>query len=617
MRNNRKKYCIIAMLLVIELITIFLTYKSGSNKFAKEKVKRNGPTYAIMLKENGTEKYTEYTEKNSWPTSGYKYNEELSNCIDIDGNTIEGIMSFDNDTRIATVKSKKEAYCYLYFDYDPIPTNFKFDITAMKVETNKKYTNKETNPVTISWVDDDVKAYCIFEEKVERGIKASTNVMDYCKWTPVSEQERKNGKVSINYTLKTKTNEERIISAYIKDEAGSVVGGTDKITFDNVGPNITFKNNNNNKVNGWYQTMTVQIKANDGVGIGIDNVKYCVGAENCTVNKPVNNGLANVVMTTAANEQRIRVLGVDKLGNTNEVWASEKYKVDTSDPTISFELGTRQEGEGGWYKSLKIKVIGGDVGSGISTIKYCTGESECTPNKTINNNTENVIPNGAKPQKLCATITDKAGRVKTSCTALYNVDGLAPVCGTVKKTVINTTAGVSGTVGCSDTFSGCTNNTFNFSGIKTTNSVQIKDKAGNVSNCVQISTKIQKNSQSCNSGKRCAAAGCASGYWTNPSWCSCTSSCTNWRCPANLSGLQDGHEVDMGCRASRPYSGCYSTGTTCLAHSYCNYVCTENKTSASACGCASWSSWTGWKDVSSCTYVDSNTSQVRCQTLYS
>ena len=93
------------MLLAIELITIFLTYKSGSNKFAKEKIKRNGPTYAIMLKEEGTEQYTEYTEKNSWPTSGYKYNEELSNCIDIDGNTIEGIMSFDNDTKLKLIKS--------------------------------------------------------------------------------------------------------------------------------------------------------------------------------------------------------------------------------------------------------------------------------------------------------------------------------------------------------------------------------------------------------------------------------------------------------------------------------------------------------------------------------
>ncbi|MBQ8901970.1 MAG: hypothetical protein IJY87_02750 [Bacilli bacterium] len=98
-------------------------YKSSNNKNAnlatvdlKGNIVNNN-MFAIMLEqEDGT--YKEDTTS-TWPTDGYTYNASMSGCIDINGNKLDGVLSYDATNNIATVDTGNTSYCYLYFSIKP------------------------------------------------------------------------------------------------------------------------------------------------------------------------------------------------------------------------------------------------------------------------------------------------------------------------------------------------------------------------------------------------------------------------------------------------------------------------------------------------------------------
>ena len=119
MQVVNKKMCVIVILVlvIIESCTLFLMYKSYGNKNTNlDEVNlniNNSNMFAIMLEQDdGT--YKEDTTS-TWPTSGYTYNESMSGCIDINGNKLDGVLSYDTSTNIANVNTTNTSYCYLYF----------------------------------------------------------------------------------------------------------------------------------------------------------------------------------------------------------------------------------------------------------------------------------------------------------------------------------------------------------------------------------------------------------------------------------------------------------------------------------------------------------------------
>lgn len=110
----------INVLVLIEIASLFLMYKSSNNKsLAEVKLTQNDAkqTYAILIEqEDGTYKEQDETIK-AWPTSNqYSFNSSKSGCIDLNGNKIEGVLSYDSSSSVATVDTAKTSYCYLYFD---------------------------------------------------------------------------------------------------------------------------------------------------------------------------------------------------------------------------------------------------------------------------------------------------------------------------------------------------------------------------------------------------------------------------------------------------------------------------------------------------------------------
>jgi len=121
MKFANKKIWIVTIitLVLIELCSLFLMYKSANTKniklenvSLKENINNNNMFAILLEQEDGT--YIQ-SNSNTWP-SDYSYNASKSGCMDSTGAMIEGALTFDSTTNIATVETGETTNCYLYFD---------------------------------------------------------------------------------------------------------------------------------------------------------------------------------------------------------------------------------------------------------------------------------------------------------------------------------------------------------------------------------------------------------------------------------------------------------------------------------------------------------------------
>lgn len=110
-----KKKVLTATLIIMSSLIILLTYKKDNNVTFSDTSKNNNNILSIMLEtSSGSGDYQE-SLSNSFPTNGYIFNENLSNCEN--GSKI----SWNEENKSVSVKSNKADKCHLYFDiYEPI-----------------------------------------------------------------------------------------------------------------------------------------------------------------------------------------------------------------------------------------------------------------------------------------------------------------------------------------------------------------------------------------------------------------------------------------------------------------------------------------------------------------
>ena len=126
-KKNIKHYkLVIALLIVMEIFFVFLSIKSFNNKNLDKYIvgvnNKTNKMLAIMLEdENGD--YKPYNSE-TFPEFPYIFNGELSQCMDIKGNTIENAISYDEDTNLANVIVTKTSQCYFYFNRPKEVGNF-------------------------------------------------------------------------------------------------------------------------------------------------------------------------------------------------------------------------------------------------------------------------------------------------------------------------------------------------------------------------------------------------------------------------------------------------------------------------------------------------------------
>lgn len=126
--KRKYKIMILILLIVGEVIATSFLYKSAKNDgtFLENSVLKesiNYENFAIFIqKDKGSSEYIPYKDSTKWPND-YDFNNTLSYCINVDGEKVENILSFNDSERKVYVKNIKEAvYCNIYFDiHNPIP----------------------------------------------------------------------------------------------------------------------------------------------------------------------------------------------------------------------------------------------------------------------------------------------------------------------------------------------------------------------------------------------------------------------------------------------------------------------------------------------------------------
>ena len=120
MKNKKMLTIIVICLTLVELTTIFLMTQSLQNKpidldkVSLKQVKEDNLFAIYIEQEDGT--YVE-SEENSllYSQDGYEYNADMSGCIDSSGNKIENSLIYDSSSQNITIKTKGQAYCYVYY----------------------------------------------------------------------------------------------------------------------------------------------------------------------------------------------------------------------------------------------------------------------------------------------------------------------------------------------------------------------------------------------------------------------------------------------------------------------------------------------------------------------
>ncbi len=635
MKKDKLKITLVISLMLIEVVSIFFAYQSYLSNLKEGKVIRSNKSYAIMLEDKdhlGT--YNEYLE-NSWPGEGYILNIEMSSCVDSTGKEMEGLLTFDNEERIATVKSKKETYCYLYFKYDPAPVEISgFSITPVKTNNGKKYTNLERNKATLDWTDDDIQYYCLTESEEKPKIACDG------KWV------KSNGAthIEVDYIFDNKTNEDKKVYAYTKDFGGSPSPKKeDKINYDTIAPTVTPTPNGtkNSDTNSWYKKMDMILTGDDGIGIGMQNIKYCITeGTSCPPNLTLEGESGVASFPTKSENQRICYQGTDLLGQTGASGCmGTTYQVDGNNPGITFSEKSRIPGENGWLKNIVIVATGSDDDeSGIESIKTCiTNEETCTPEEEENKSDKSASLADGEESKLCAEVIDKAGNSSgVICSNSYKVDKIPPICGTEKKGgIIN--LGLNVLVKCKDYTSGCPVESKQMrasrSGFRTESFIQtytVKDLAGNSSSCsVGVTKRAFKRTATCRTYKYAQNSDCGYATCKDVGCCGCYRY-SDWAAngnsvlgPTTVNPSYTNYYEKRSCstmQGSSFFWNCTTYSRYC-ADAYsceckgCGYASCQ--TPSNGCEPNGWNPWSGWSSVSSCIESTGNTSKTDCQVLYS
>ncbi len=203
---KRTKIILIMILAIMEVCSIFLTWKSLSHKITiidnvkfKEENKKEKKAVAIMLNDgNGSYKESEST---TFPKVGYIYNTQKSGCIDTTGKEVVNAISYESGK--VSLRLNQKLYCYLYFDKKEKPIIDKFYIND---ETSNKVTKEPEVTIHLKWSDQYIKEYCISE----------TQDIDSCSW------QSTNGGTEITSKYTFTSEGKKTIYAYIKDIAEGV-----------------------------------------------------------------------------------------------------------------------------------------------------------------------------------------------------------------------------------------------------------------------------------------------------------------------------------------------------------------------------------------------------------
>ena len=113
--KNKRNIIFVILLVIFTLSGVFIGRQSKAiDVYENEEtnIKKSKNMLSMMLEtEAGSGNY-EMTTRESWPTSGYKFNSELSKCEN------GGELSWDDENKRVLMSGNVSDKCYVYFDLD-------------------------------------------------------------------------------------------------------------------------------------------------------------------------------------------------------------------------------------------------------------------------------------------------------------------------------------------------------------------------------------------------------------------------------------------------------------------------------------------------------------------
>jgi len=226
--NKHSRIAVVILLLIGLLLIGYIIIKPKEVKLEEVKLKENkinNKQFAIMI-ENNEGEYEEYKINNevvsTFPTgSEYIYNNELSGCIDDNGELVENVLTYNETTQDITVEIGSTVYCYVYFDLD----------TTAPVITLISDNGSFAASVTVTENESGVDSVCI---------NTSSTDTSECTWKSVSGTTFTTNTVSTTGTY----------YVHVKDAAGNIghssgvtittgISGTDLIQSGKTGLNTS------------------------------------------------------------------------------------------------------------------------------------------------------------------------------------------------------------------------------------------------------------------------------------------------------------------------------------------------------------------------------------------
>jgi len=446
----------------------------------------------MIEQEDGTFKESEDAK---WPTEGYIYNHELSGCTDKNGNTLNGALTYNDTTKVATLDAKTTVSCFLYFNVikEP-PSDFTFSLGG---SSNPEYSVTANTTAYLSWEDEDIISYCITD----------VNNSNSCTWNEIS------GLTNMVDHVLNNTQGAQTWYVFIKNKYNLISNPmVDSIIYDSVAPVIG--NFYLGGSDGPDYTTSVSTLAYS-TWSATDVSKYCISttnsSTNCSWESTIGTSLNESYSLSSTEGSQTRYLFLmDKAGNISSS-KSDSIIYDKTAPTITtFYLG----GSTNPTYATSTSTTSYITWSATDVANYCvntTNSSSSCSWKSASGTSTNAsytLSSTQGSQTRYVFLKDKAGNVSTSKNDAITLDSISPVVtsasdttkGTMKASVTENGSGISQVCvnSTSSSTSGCTWESMSAVSFTTTKKVasagtyylHVKDKAGNVGHSGAVALTI-------------------------------------------------------------------------------------------------------------------------------
>lgn len=198
----KEKFILLISGIVVCLSILFYFNTKTKNNLLKDNAINKGNFIAIMVKENGTTKYTKYNS-DSVPKGDYELNEEKSYC-----ENNGSVLKYDNEIGTISFNFIGSSRCYLYFDYsDPIT---KLQAVSTILNNNGgSYNIKNNKSSTMKTLADDLgTSYYFYDWTANNYVKFgkySQNAYLHSKYNDFSETYIDDSCTNCSYTKKLGT----------------------------------------------------------------------------------------------------------------------------------------------------------------------------------------------------------------------------------------------------------------------------------------------------------------------------------------------------------------------------------------------------------------------------